>query len=568
MKILLITSGTTFYIGLCLPVITLAQPDPIPYHKEANFLDSGIHDGLTDSTAGTFVAFHTVIQVPNAPWIRLHFGEYHLDSLTYITINSLEDSGRQRLDARSLPQWNNSSAYFNGDAVEIELHVAPEDRSVFFRINQISVGEREDAEALGKTISLCGSDDRISSTDPAVGRILPVRCTGWIASNGSHLTAGHCEVLGDMDILEFNVPASDDDGTINFSDPVDQYPINQPSINFTNGGIGNDWAVFDCNPNSNTGLLPVQAQQSFYRMSRDDNPGEVRVTGYGSDSTPPGSGGGRNSDSNTQQTDSGPFLEEDIQGASDVVIEYIVDTAGGSSGSPVIVNGTTLTIGIHTNAGCNPPDQGNHGTGFENDALESAIQTFPGSNVKYADKGHPVTLEDGTVLRPYNTVTEAVNAVSSGGIVSIVTSFYNETMTISKAMTLEAPVGMVTIGASGLLASTSEAQEKAALGNKPSSSSDPSIPTVYSLSRNFPNPFNPETTLRYALPKSSDVSLVVYNLMGQEIMRWDEDAQPPGYYQKIWNGRNRSGSPVASGVYIYRLVAGDFIETKKMVLLK
>lgn len=165
-------------------------------------------------------------------------------------------------------------------------------------------------------------------------------------------------------------------------------------------------------------------------------------------------------------------------------------------------------------------------------------------------------------------MTEAVNAVSSGGIVSIVTSFYNETMTISKAMTLEAPVGMVTIGASGLLASTSEAQEKAALGNKPSSSSDPSIPTVYSLSRNFPNPFNPETTLRYALPKSSDVSLVVYNLMGQEIMRWDEDAQPPGYYQKIWNGRNRSGSPVASGVYIYRLVAGDFIETKKMVLLK
>ena len=108
---------------------------------------------------------------------------------------------------------------------------------------------------------------------------------------------------------------------------------------------------------------------------------------------------------------------------------------------------------------------------------------------------------------------------------------------------------------------------KIAVGER-SNSSGPPIPTVYSLSRNFPNPFNPETTLRYPLPKISDVSLVVYNLMGREIIRWDEDAQPPGNYQKIWNGRNQSGSPVASGVYIYRLIAGDFARTRKMVLLK
>lgn len=123
-------------------------------------------------------------------------------------------------------------------------------------------------------------------------------------------------------------------------------------------------------------------------------------------------------------------------------------------------------------------------------------------------------------------------------------------------------------GLGGGLLLVSKVQNNAALDNKPSNSSDPSIPTVYSLSRNFSNPFNPKTTLRYALPRSSNVSLVIYNLMGQEIIRWDEDAQPPGYYQKIWNGRNRSGSQVASGMYIYRLVAGDFVKTMKMVLLK
>jgi len=93
-------------------------------------------------------------------------------------------------------------------------------------------------------------------------------------------------------------------------------------------------------------------------------------------------------------------------------------------------------------------------------------------------------------------------------------------------------------------------------------------PTNYVLEQNYPNPFNPITRLRYAVPKSSKVSLIVYNLMGQEVIRWDERRTEPGYYEKTWNGTNRLGNPVASGIYIYRLIAGDFIQTKKMVLLK
>ena len=94
------------------------------------------------------------------------------------------------------------------------------------------------------------------------------------------------------------------------------------------------------------------------------------------------------------------------------------------------------------------------------------------------------------------------------------------------------------------------------------------IPKEYDLFQNYPNPFNPSTVIRYALPRSSNISLVIYNLMGQEVMRWDADNLSPGQYQITWNGTTRNGIPVSSGMYIYRIAAGDFVKTKKMLLLK
>ena len=76
------------------------------------------------------------------------------------------------------------------------------------------------------------------------------------------------------------------------------------------------------------------------------------------------------------------------------------------------------------------------------------------------------------------------------------------------------------------------------------------------------------TRTKYALPKSSTVSLVIYNMMGQEIMRWDESNVRPGYYEKIWNGKTQAGVPVSSGIYIYRLTTAEFIQTRKMILLR
>jgi hypothetical protein len=430
----------------------MAQPASVPYHKEAYILESGQHAGLTDQAAESFVAFRQTVRLPNVPWLQLRFGEYNLGKQSYITVTSLKDGHKQRLDAKGLRQWRDATAYFNGDAVDVELHVAPGEKEIFVRINELVVGERASGDQkIFQQESICQTtDDRVASNNPGAGRIVPVGCTGWIVSNGTHLTAGHC-VGTNMQIMEFNVPASNSDGTINHPAPQHQYPIIATTVRFANNGIGDDWAVFDCAPNANTGLLPAQAQGAFFRMSRDSNPATVRVTGYGLDGPGPplgnfGASPPRNADSQTQQTHAGPNLGETVSGNVTAFFSYRVDTQGGNSGSPIIVDGSALTIGIHTNAGCGAAGGSNSGTSFENDDLEIAIQAFLGTDVQYVDQGHPATIRDGTVFRPRLNVNAAINAAPSGGVVSIVTGSYSETMTITKALTLTAPVGAVIIG--------------------------------------------------------------------------------------------------------------------------
>ncbi len=88
------------------------------------------------------------------------------------------------------------------------------------------------------------------------------------------------------------------------------------------------------------------------------------------------------------------------------------------------------------------------------------------------------------------------------------------------------------------------------------------LPLSFSLSQNYPNPFNPTTTIEYSLPSKSDVSLTIYNVTGQKVKEINEP-QEAGYHSFEWDASN-----VASGVYFYKIIAGDFSETKKMMLLK
>jgi len=94
------------------------------------------------------------------------------------------------------------------------------------------------------------------------------------------------------------------------------------------------------------------------------------------------------------------------------------------------------------------------------------------------------------------------------------------------------------------------------------------IPSSLALHQNYPNPFNPTTSIRYELPEQSKVRLTVYDIRGQEVMTLQEDENPQGSYEVQWNGLDRSGNIVSTGVYFARLEAGEYSQTIKMLMIK
>ena len=89
------------------------------------------------------------------------------------------------------------------------------------------------------------------------------------------------------------------------------------------------------------------------------------------------------------------------------------------------------------------------------------------------------------------------------------------------------------------------------------------LPEEFTLEQNYPNPFNPKTTLSYAIPRSGDVKLIIYNILGEEIISLVNEFQSAGNYEITWDA-----SAYSSGIYFYRLKSGDFEQTRKMVLLR
>ncbi|MDP6820055.1 MAG: T9SS type A sorting domain-containing protein, partial [Candidatus Marinimicrobia bacterium] len=94
------------------------------------------------------------------------------------------------------------------------------------------------------------------------------------------------------------------------------------------------------------------------------------------------------------------------------------------------------------------------------------------------------------------------------------------------------------------------------------------IPDVFAMHQNYPNPFNPVTQIRYDLPEDSYVSITIYDIMGRNIKSLVNTDQTAGYRSIRWNATNDLGEPVSAGMYIYMIQAGEFRQTRKMVLLK
>jgi V8-like Glu-specific endopeptidase len=454
-------------VAACLVAsATLARPAREALMFEPIALDSGAFDGKGETT---YVAYQELIELVDAPWIQLHFGDCRLGEASYVTLTVVATGEVQPLDASGMELWRHLSAPLRGDAVELALHVAPGDRGVYVTATGITApdisrwGDRSD----GGVATICGDfDNRGASNDSRVGRING--CTAWLVSTGVALTAGHCtdddgRLAGNM---LFNVPLSDPNGSPNTASLADTYPIINNSWTWEENGTGDDWLILRIGPAADGSGNRAHVEQGFFHMTTMVPPEDatMRVTGYGLDNIPPGTGGSGadccdwddddecnndcNATSRTLQTATGRF----DQLSFDDTLEYEVDTMPANSGSPVIWVSNGLAVGIHTAGGCGSAVDGdeNHGTWFGDGPLSSALNSYLGGNTIFVDSVNVSTLELGQALFPFESVAAAASVVPSGWTVLIAAGNYpasaGNTFTTTRPMTLMSNTGLVTIG--------------------------------------------------------------------------------------------------------------------------
>ena len=344
---LFLTLVLTLFFTLLISSMGFSQTKPLEYYIQTYKMESGYYTGTGKPGSNPVMVYSDIVELHNIPWLQIHFSDAYLGDKSYIILKSIKDNLWQRLDEVSIKQWNNYSAFFNGNAVEIKLFLASTDRQVFINIDEIVAGEWYQADP---TYSICGpTDDRVSSNQPATARLLSVGCTAWIIPNGKFVSAGHCLDGSSATVVEFNVPSSLPNGTIQHPGPDDQYSVNVATKVFVNGGVGNDWGVFEVFPNSITSLMPLQAQNAYWSLVQDLGPNSIRITGYGVDYG--------TIYNQTQQTHVGPSA-----GSSGTTMRYATDTQGGNSGSPVIDALTNNALGVHTHGGCTSSGGNNNGT--------------------------------------------------------------------------------------------------------------------------------------------------------------------------------------------------------------
>ncbi|MEZ6235611.1 MAG: GC-type dockerin domain-anchored protein [Phycisphaerales bacterium] len=345
-----------------VPGYTPDMPPPLAQYESPLAIDSGPLTAVGQPGAWRLV-YETTVRVEGADWLRLKFEEATMGGTAdldgaYIIVRSQEDGYYQFLNGRHLREWYNTSAYFNGDAVDVEVYAQPGTSPSRLRMSTVIAGSPQPIPE-----SICGpTDDRTLFDDPRIGRHLPEGCTGWLFNglpNGL-LAAGHCGVSAG-DVVQFHVPLSV--GGLQHPPPQDQYSVDGTSVQTQPGGTapGNDWCFFGCFDNSTTGIAPgVDAGDTVNLYSTiPGTVGDIRITGYGT-------GGQQSTWTQVGKTHVGPFA-----GISGTTPSYVTDTTGGNSGSPIIDENTGMAIGIHGYGGCTSTGGSNSGTtiaaaGFQN----------------------------------------------------------------------------------------------------------------------------------------------------------------------------------------------------------
>lgn len=539
------------------------------------------------------------VSYPNTTFLRLYFKGTQLGEISYLLLEAA-DGAQQVLRRADLENWRFSSAYFNGTTVKVSLYAAAGEKNLV-SLSEVMITDEEaerarkarkaaePAETSARTVHSTAAD--ITETYPyakAVGRFTDGSesyGTGWIAPNGAIVTsptiAYRVNTEG-FDVIEFNVPASVGT-TVQHPAPQDQYPVefqNEYGYQSTvfkgeNYILNVGWAVVEALPNS-TGLRPGERQQEYFRIATNpsnytiDAMGDVPVDlfHYGNIAGDNLVGLGTYRTLRLTETTllkQNTYLGKPNGGGADrdLFVLYTMPLFLGShEGAPVAYEGSNVAVGVHNDIRDDNPA---YGLGFRDDGFRNGLARFFSNTVAYVDFEGLYNSPTGEIHKPYLFASQAASSAPVGAQVYFARGNYSGAVTFNRAMTLRAPVGTVTIGASPVAArKAGPTIPHQLLAEGPSPSFDDQSAEERRVGAS-PNPFRDEVTISYEVSRKGPVSVAVFNGGGAEVARLASGEAEAGSHTVRWGGTDRTGTPVAPGLYFVRVNAGSQTLTTKVL---
>ncbi len=526
---------------------------------------------------------------------------------SYLLLKGI-DGAEQKLDSAALANWNYSSAYFNGNSVEISLYTAPGDMPMV-NVKELKVNEpvqmlNAPAQSrFGKIINdpataAIESSNFILNNYPhaiAVGRLTngnKANGTGWIAPNGAIVTAWENFVgfiQNGYDIIEFNVPPSDFEGNHVHPAPEDQFMLDLATIREYHEDIyvrkyyWSVWsshtfryypgyAILKVSPNS-SGKTPGQKYQEFFQIARNPSSNTIDAMGnimvdllHYSETF----------DYSLQQKKAlqvsfgqllkaSDYIKADLSPVTSAVphrdnfILHNVQIGSsnnnlGERGAPITYQDSKVAIGIHTQGASNVPSIG---YGFRAENLLNDLHDFFTPTAVYVDEESYNTEPNGRINQPYLTIPHLASDAPDHAVAYIARGDYALPVTIDRPMTLLAPVGVVRIGAGGGAGARMKNQIQVQddiyaeqLTTEFIELEEPAAEGVY------PNPFRDRTSFRFELRKTTPVIVSVFDLNGSKIAELLNTDLEPGAHSIDWDGNLPNGLPAPAAMYLLRFQQG------------
>nr|WP_295926617.1 T9SS type A sorting domain-containing protein [uncultured Dyadobacter sp.] len=564
-----------------------------------------------DTSGDNHPRFLTQVTWSNTAFLRLYFKGTQLGKSSLLVLEGT-DGARQELRSEDLDNWHYSSAYFNGQSVNVSLVAAPGDRNtVIISSIKVSSGPVGIAGAASRS-KQAFADQQLSAARSvssasdypyagAVGRFTngsESHGTGWIAPNGAIVTSAliYSNYIENesYDVIEFNVPPSNGT-TVNHPSPQDQYPVSTANNEVVEHStivpykylekqttIMAGYAIIPPLPNS-TGFRPGERQQEYFRIVRNPNSSIIESMGDVPVEIPhygvlPGMAGGSGyrtlhvaQTSLFKQNDylsvwAGANRDEFALHDQIEVVHTPGPAYGSDGGAPVAYQGSNVAIGVHVNDGID--GMAPVAMGFRDDDFRNQLAYFYSANSVYVDPDGLYNPATGAIDKPYLTLQFAAQHAPVGSQVYVARSSYQGPLTINRAMTLRAPVGSVTIGASNAGARQGAEggfAKEVAMAETMASFKQPEKAETAGTLKAYPNPFKDQTEIAYQLPENSAVSVSIYTHAGARVAGFSTKNAKSGPHKLPWNGTDYQGKPLPPGLYLVTITYGNQNFTTKVL---